>query len=269
MFGKLMKYELRYLLRIFGPMWGLVLALCIAGRLSNWDLTNMETNTVFALLMMAAVIAIVAMMVIGAVVLIQRFYKGMYGDEGYLMFTLPVKTGALINAKALSALLMLFVTGVVTVAGYLILFSYEEIWTELVDFVEVVMSDPAVTITGLQVGLICFWGLVAMAASMAQELYCVYLSISVGQLWRKHPVAGGILAYYGIGVVFAMVGEFLYRITGEQLFDWMDSMTWITELQDYRLVILLFVGSAVLNLILGGLFFLGTKVLMDKKLNIQ
>ena len=35
------------------------------------------------------------------VVTIQRFYKGLLGQEGYLMFTLPVKNWQLVFSKAL------------------------------------------------------------------------------------------------------------------------------------------------------------------------
>ena len=34
MFGKLMKYELRYLIRIFAPMWAAVMALCVMFRVT-------------------------------------------------------------------------------------------------------------------------------------------------------------------------------------------------------------------------------------------
>ena len=118
MFGKLMKYEMRYLIRIFAPMWVIVLALCTFSRLTiRPDLDGMMyMEGIQALLpvlaIMLAVTAIITMMIVATVVLLQRFYKGMYGDEGYLMFTLPVTTRSLIHSKAFSAVVMVSPTWV-------------------------------------------------------------------------------------------------------------------------------------------------------------
>ena len=137
MFGKLMKYEMRYLIRIFAPMWVIVLALCTFSRLTiRPDLDGMMyMEGIQALLpvlaIMLAVTAIITMMIVATVVLLQRFYKGMYGDEGYLMFTLPVTTGSLIHSKALSAVVMMVVSALVTWIGVLIMVSYPQIWGEL------------------------------------------------------------------------------------------------------------------------------------------
>ena len=78
MFGKLMKYELRYLIRIFAPMWAAVLALCAMFRLTiNPAYINMNNSgfyvegseavlpAVFAIL---SVFAIMTMMIVAAVV---------------------------------------------------------------------------------------------------------------------------------------------------------------------------------------------------------
>ena len=130
MFGKLMKYELRYLIRIFAPMWAAVFALCVMFRVTvGPKLTGnnlyLEGNEALfpAVIGVITVFAIMTMMIVATVVLIQRFYKGMYGDEGYLMFTLPVTTGQLIHSKALSALLMMLGTEAITMLGIFVMIS--------------------------------------------------------------------------------------------------------------------------------------------------
>ena len=266
MFGKLMKYELRYLLRIFGPMWLLVIALCGLGRISTPDVFYFETESMSMLLMVAAIIAMVAMSVIAAIVLMQRFYKGMYGDEGYLMFTLPVSTGALINAKGLCAILMSLVTGLVAIVGWLLLFSYEEIWSE-VTLVGPELFELA-NITGFELAMVCFWLLVLIVASAAEGIYSIYLAISVGQLWRKHPVAGAILAYYGMSMVLSALNNFVLNNFGGDLYDAVEGAGWVVGSSDVEILIVFFIILSVICLVLAGLSFLGTKLLMDKKLNI-
>lgn len=266
MFGKLMKYELRYLIRIFGPMWLLVIALCGLGRVSTPELFYFETESLSMLLMIAAIVAMVAMSVICSIVLLQRFYKGMYGDEGYLMFTLPVTTGALINAKGLSAILMTIATGVIAILGWLLLFSHKEIWDSITMFGPEILD--IVEFSGFEGAMLIFWTLVLIIASAAEAIYSVYLAISVGQLWKKHPIAGAILAYYGMSMILSALQNFVLENFGGNLYNAVKSAGWVIGSSDLEILILFFVILTVICLIMTALSFIGTKLLMDKKLNI-
>lgn len=270
MFGKLMKYELRYLIRIFAPMWAVVLALCVMTRLTigpklTGSNLHIEGNEAIlpAIIVMVTVFAIMTMMIVAAVVLIQRFYKGMYGDEGYLMFTLPVTTGGLIHSKALSAMLMLLGTGLLTWCGVLVMVSYPQLWSELknIGFWEVMASLPEMYgVTGAELVMNILWGFAAGVIATAGEIYMVYLAISLGQLWKKHPVAGGIVAFYGLsvllGAVEAMTGlNYEFVITNNMVME--GSMQGLLLYMTLRSLMVLVIS------------FLGTKLILDKKLNIS
>lgn len=266
MLGKLMKYELRYLIRIFGPMWLLVIGLCGLGRISTPELFYFETETLSMLLMIAAIVAVVVMSAICSIVLLQRFYKGMYGDEGYLMFTLPVTTGALINAKGFSAILMGMITSVVAVGGWMLLFSHEEIWSSVVVFGAELFASAG--ITGFELFMVCFWMLMMVLSAAAGGVYNVYLAISMGQLWRKHPIAGAILAYYAMSMVLSALENFVLTNFGGDLYSAVESLGWVMGRSDVEVLIIFFIVTMVINLALAVLSFIGTKLLMDKKLNI-
>ena len=275
MFGKLMKYELRYLIRIFAPMWAAVLALCAMFRLTiNPAYINMNNSgfyvegseavlpAVFAIL---SVFAIMTMMIVAAVVLIQRFGKGMYGDEGYLMFTLPVTTGQLIHSKALSALIMMVATEVVTMIGVLIMMAFKEFWKgesgmtipQLWDLFLQIMESNGIS-SGMM-GLYIFWGIVTGLIAIAAEIYMVYFAISVGQMWKKHPVAGGILAFYGISIVISVI---------DGIIGYNGNLAIINNVvyREQLIAVLLYV--TVHSTIVLLLSFFGTKLLLDRKLNI-
>ena len=68
MFGKLMNYELRYLLRIFAPMWGIVILLCTLSRLT---LRIGEAVAAIVLVMLTS-LAVFTMIVVTLVVVLQR-----------------------------------------------------------------------------------------------------------------------------------------------------------------------------------------------------
>ena len=59
----------------------------------------------------AAVLAALGVMTVLPV--IQRFYKGLLREEGYLMFTLPVESWKIVLAKALAAVLMIHISLIV------------------------------------------------------------------------------------------------------------------------------------------------------------
>ena len=275
MFGKLMKYELRYLSRIFAPMWVIVMALCILARLlfrPNFEnMTYVEESILPILVIVLAVVALMTMMVVAAVVLIQRFYKGMYGDEGYLMFTLPVTTGGLIHSKALSAMLMMVITECIALAGVLMMVSYREIWNAagmtFGELLKMVMDMNNLTAT--QTVAVAFWLVVAGVLTVAQGIYTVYLAISVGQLWKKHPIAGAILAYYGIILVIGGIQSVLTNVFGESAMDMIFNVLNGTDTKYSAALTFVMIAMSLYSLLMTGIAFLGTKLILDRKLNIQ
>ena len=276
MFGKLMKYELRHLIRVFGPMWAIVTILCVLSRLTiKPDLDGFMYAEGAAALMpilclLLAVFGMITMMIVAAVVLIQRFHKGMYGDEGYLMFTLPVTTGQLVNAKALSAFLLMLATELITVLGIAVMVSYPALWREAIGSIGVdlrtafsMLLDMYGVTKGEAVAMAC-WSAVLMPLEMLCGIYTVYLSISVGQLWRKHPVAGGILCWYGLVLVIGVAESLLQQALGISTLDMMmENMN--LSMQSWQMMLF----GTVENLVLCLIFFFGTKLILDKKLNIM
>jgi len=272
MFGKLMKYELRYLIRIFAPMWVIVFVLCVLSRLTvRPDLNGMmyvegAEAILPVLAVMLAVIGIITMMIVATVVLLQRFYKGMFGDEGYLMFTLPVTTGSLIHSKAMSAFIMMVVTEIITMAGVLIMVSYKEIWVEMVktdwtDVLEMILEMNG--LTGIQAGLLVFWVLVAGLLSIVEGIYSIYLAIAIGQLWKKHPVAGAIGAYYLMSLVLNfLIGGLGATRQGYLLEQFTANMEYGAAMAAVLIV------SILACVVLSVVCFLLTRLILDKKLNI-
>lgn len=272
MFGKLMKYELRYLIRIFAPMWAVVLTLCALSRLIlRPDLEGvMYVEGAEAILpvlaVMLAVVGIITMMVVAAVVLLQRFYKGMYGDEGYLMFTLPVTTGGLIHSKALSAFLMMTATELITFVGVMIMVSYPEIWNEVIRADLAGAFEMLLEMNGLtaaKFAVLCFWTVVVGLLSVAQGIYMIYLAISIGQLWKKHPVAGAIIAYYVITLVINFaIGGLGVTEQGYLL------EQFATNMEYSQAMVVTLIAMTLYTIVLIVVSALGTKLILDKKLNL-
>ena len=276
MFGKLMKYELRHLIRIFAPMWAIVTILCVLSRLTVKPDMNgfFYAEGIAAILpvvfLMLSVFGMMTMLIVAAVVLIQRFYKGMYGDEGYLMFTLPVTTGQLVNAKALSALLLMLATELVTTLGIAVMVSYPDLWREAINVIGIDLRTAISFLLEMNgvtesqaIAMVC-WSMVLMPIELLSGIYTVYLAISVGQIWRKHPVAGGILGWYALVLVVGAVESMLMQALGispmEMLMEGVE-----LSMQSWQMMLF----STVEDVVLCVIFFFATKLIMDKKLNIM
>lgn len=102
MLGKLTKYEFRAVGKTYLPLYGLVIALALGNRIlveigpQTYDLPQ-------NLMAMAYIMLLVALAVITFFYGVARFKKNLLGDEGYLMFTLPVKRWELVMSKLISA----------------------------------------------------------------------------------------------------------------------------------------------------------------------
>ena len=107
MTGKLIKYELRSVIRQMGVLWAAppVMALIFmlidkfymqseafeTGKSALGSTLQVISGFVYAGVFIALIVATV-------LIILQRFYKGLLRDEGYLMHTLPVKPWQLITA---------------------------------------------------------------------------------------------------------------------------------------------------------------------------
>ena len=123
MLWKLLKYDFRAMGKQFSLIWLAALAVALINRFAlPWqeDSSSMsaQADSLLALITAMTFVAVLAAMFItGMIFVIQRFYKGLLGDEGYLMHTLPVATWQLVISKFLCALAVTVLNGVVAVAA--------------------------------------------------------------------------------------------------------------------------------------------------------
>ena len=97
MLTKLLKYEFKDTARII-PFFYLI-TLIFAGMVlsaKTLNITWFQVTTSALLLLLG-----IAVSVITFVIIVMRFYKNLFSNEGYLMFTLPVKPYMLLTSKAI------------------------------------------------------------------------------------------------------------------------------------------------------------------------
>ena len=210
MLGKLMKYDLRYCLRRFVPMWIAAAALSMICGLFFRMMRNAPhaggfTVKMLSFLLPLAVFGVfVAMGVMTLVFICERFYRGLLGSEGYLMNTLPAAAETHIASKGINALILETVTGLITLlSGMLLLmvFSPTELSEGLRRFFAVIrrIEFPAATPWLIAEGLV-----LCLAAAAAGTLQ-IYAAISLGHLARRHRILWAVLIYIGINIALSIL----------------------------------------------------------------
>jgi hypothetical protein len=223
MFGKLCKYEFKSIARTLAPIYLAVIVISILnafmgiGSLANGYYDGLMTGLSFGrgllrLIQTVSVIAyfgvLVALSVLTLIIVIQRFYKGLLCDEGYLMFTLPVKPWQLVAAKgtvafgmslasAFTAFLSIFilVLGTVGPAKFFTALTDPQIWAAVNRGFAQVPSWP----------LLVFELMVVIIVSGLVKLYHMYFSMALGHLSNKHRVMMSVVAFIAISMLFSFI----------------------------------------------------------------
>lgn len=210
MLGKLLKYDLKANFKFLAVFYALAIVSAVLTRVC---FMNAETLAVQILgyIFNAMTISVVASILINTLMRAWVYFKrNLYGDEGYLMQTLPVKRADLLSAKCLMGLITMTASVVVVLAtlsiAYLTPEGFEGIKTWLTGVATMLDSEVALLIV-MMVGLV-FLELLAI-------LLCGFVGIIVGHQRLTNrtgwSVLFGFVCYIGmqqvvnIGVVILAV----------------------------------------------------------------
>ena len=219
MLTKLLQYEGKTTARVLLPIGGGVAVFSLMTGIMNFllDRPNMP-NLVDGLRGLVVVVAVLALMFsIAACIFvnIQRFYK-LLGEQGYLMFSLPVPVWQHIAAKLICAILW----GVACVP-YLILCSA----LMSLDFSWVSVIGELFQIDLSQVPTVLLVLLMLLAAAACGFLH-IYLCCVVGAQFSQQRLLATIISYFVLGFVEQMAGTVLMVLLVNTAAESYTLMTW-------------------------------------------
>lgn len=264
MLNKLMKYEIKATARIFIPLYIALIVLSFVNKIfiatPSTSIRGILSIT-SALSIFAYISLIIGIQVITFVVQVQRFYKNLLGDEGYLMFTVPVKPWQLITSKLIISTLWLILSSLISVLSVFIIMplnAFKDIMNGFSQAIsEVLRLFGASTILfGSEFLVICILGTLL-------STLVIYAAIALGHLAYKRK----ILTSFGMFLVISTVLQFIMLIyivaLEKSIFRNIANFTLFAQAQSVLLCILIYLIVCVV-----GLFIL-TKYILDKKLNLE
>jgi hypothetical protein len=269
MLGKLLKYELKATSRLFVPLYLTILVFATINRFFFPMYEVSEKSSSFSEIAMAISMVIYVSLMVGLVVMtllvmIQRFYKNLLGDEGYLMFTLPVESWKHICSKLAISMFWILVSGIVALCSILIISSKHIFIPELYKDLSIAF-DQFRQYFGTFSYLAVFEGIIFGLLSMASAILAIYAAIALGHLFNKHK----LLISFGMYIILKTVTQIIMVLFG---YIFTNQVSFITE--NYSKINPSHVNSILLTSILytgvmtAGYFIL-TNYILKKKLNLE
>lgn len=190
MIGKLLKHEMKATYKVFLLVYFLVFLICstmmIGGSIGSEYLLLFSTSIMG--------LAVLPVIIVYFMMVERRFYKGLYGSEGYLMFTLPVKSWEIVLSKWLVASFWGIMTVIAAILATIILlgsinanngyttYFYQELFT--------ILKRAGIANILRFLGIIFVSGMNLIAV--------IYFSIAVGYLPEIRRLNGlvGVIVFY-------------------------------------------------------------------------
>lgn len=285
MLKKLFVHEWRSFWRVPAAMCLFALAYALIGALTfQTDLWTSDYWLVRLVLVFGSIgyfILLIAPAIVLLIYTALRFYRNLFTDEGYLMHTLPVKKWELITAKGLVAVIWNVITTITTLlAVFLVVLlismssryggvtwaditeSFAQFFHEAIPIVKEMFRMPVWMVALLFLG--------NFIVGAFYNTLLLYASVSIGHLWKKHPMAGTVLSYIGFYLAISFLTSAFsinsLNLTMGNIFFASDSTVY-AAMGDYILSVL---GDSYLVSAIGILVFYSiTEWIMSHKLNLD
>ena len=283
MLGKLLKYENKTLSKTLFPLGiGVLLIALFSSLIMKLNLYLQDQanefvsklmGTTTVVLLVFSFLAIFSAAFIAVFLILQRYYKSFFTDEGYLTFTLPVKTHELIFTKLISSLLWsLFVTICVMIAVALFaLFGTTQalLNQEVANGARLLLKELGNFFTvykGTAVFL-AFEFLLVGITSFCMQFLMFELAITLGSIVaKKHKILASIGMYFVVNFACQSFNSILTIFTLPALL-LNESMQFQPD--EPQTVALFLILPVILYAIYTVVFFLINRYLLKNKLNLD
>ena len=243
MFWNLVRYEFKNVNKWYLALYAAVLSLSVIIGIQGTTFSSAYyQDKGFIMLVFLSLVFGGLMITLGIstlILIIQRFKGSVYDRRGYLTLTLPVSEHQILSAKLLGAFVWSLTSTLVFLFSLYIIIIMVYPGAYLSTFAEYMLKNYQDN----------FWlALISYIFNTLASILCIYLSISIGQLFNEYRTALAVVAYIAIQVVLGFITLNL-RID----FDY----NWVLSFEIFK------------DLILSVGFYLGTYYILKNKVNLQ
>lgn len=271
MLRKLLKHEFRATGRIMLPLYLVLLVTALGSNLATrgmFDDLPGILRILRGLIIVAFGCAIGGVLVMSFVLMIQRFYKNLLQDEGYLMFTLPVSVHQHIWSKLIVSVVWFVATVLAIIAASLIVAFRGGFLRELLDFLSYFFQglqklEISETLNGsaylAELAVLIFLSLAAFSLQF-------YAALAAGHSRANHKMLWSVVWFFGM--------QFALQFAGSALMIGLNRMDVFRAFRHWNPTaaaaihtgLLLAIGGVV---IYGAIFYAVTTFFLKKHLNLE
>lgn len=277
MLGKLLKYELLAEMRKYAVVFAAIIGAAVLflvfdrglSRLGDYAIIDIFSGFLLIAFILLCFFTLAMIIVMSCV----RFKKNLFGDEGYLMHTLPVPAWQHIAVKIIAAYIWTIAALIVIVIGICILTCSGSWMTDMYDgmkeaFAEISAADDASA--ALLFNFKWFFIITSVLYPLLLLLY-IYFCIAVGSLFNSHKTLMSILTFVVVNTVGQIVNSVIMVIGGLSSYMSMDTADMNAATADMFISSYgkLMWGSSIFSVILYAAMAIGTNYIMSKKLNLE
>ncbi len=215
MLGKIIKYELRTIGRYFLPIFiAMPLIFLISGIYFDFSpvfnnegaSVNTANDIIDMILILLIVASVVAIVIVNLYVIITRYNNSVYGDEGYLTNTLPVKPIHIVSGK-LIAFYIFQILILIVVFISLALLIIPHLGAEAIDAIKRLIFDKdffdaLYVVFNRRLGTTILYILMIVISPLS-DIITIMFCVAVANLrqFSKHKALSGIAAFIVLCIV--------------------------------------------------------------------
>ena len=255
MFWNLVRYEFKNVNKWYLALYAAVLVLSVLIGMQGhyYNYVSFKDSQPVLLFFLALVFGglMITLGISTIFLIIKRFKGSVYDRQGYLTLTLPVSEHYIITAKLVGAFIWSILSSAVLALSAVIIVT--------ITVPEWISNSELIPLVGTYLPQLSLMG-VSFLLSTISGILCIYLAISIGQLFNEYRTALAIVAYIGILIVIGFIEVFFNTSANfyvNSLAGFNDNFYMGTSI------------GIVEELIFIAIFYLGTYYILRNKVNLQ
>lgn len=255
MFWNLVRYEFKNVNKWYLALYAAVLVLSVPIGMQGhyYNYVSFKDSQPVLLFFLALVFGglMITLGISTIFLIIKRFKGSVYDRQGYLTLTLPVSEHHIITAKLVGAFIWSILSSTVLALSAFIIVT--------ITVPEWISNSELIPLVGTFLPQLSLMG-ISFLLNTISGILCIYLAISIGQLFNEYRTALAIVAYIGIQIVIGFVEVFFNTSTNF----YVNSLAGFNDN--------FYMGASigiVEELIFIAIFYLGTYYILRNKVNLQ
>ena len=266
---KLLKHEFRATARIMGPLYLVLLAVALGFNFSArlMDTSNVVLNVLAALVILAYVAAIIGVFIVSFILMLQRFYKNLLGDEGYIMFTLPASVHQHVWSKLIVSAVWFIATGAAVILSVFVAAFNVSFLADLASVFPELFRELNAYYAFNGTAFILEFLVLMLAACMSFSLQ-FYAALAVGHSFANHKMALSVLFFFVFQFVMQLIsGTLLAMLSQGPLQHLLAALNF--QVSGMPAIHVAMLGMIALTVIYGAVFYIVTTITLKKRLNLE